>query len=60
MKHSKENLIQILVNDFKNMFPNSTRAEQREVFLRLQGFTVEQLSLLVSQVPTAGAPNETR
>lgn len=50
----KMELINRLVQDFKDTTPNYTRAECRELQLRLHGFTIDDLRLLVSQIEKVG------
>ncbi len=43
-------VVQLLVDDFKKMYPDSSHAERREILLRLSGFELEDLELLLTQV----------
>ena len=47
---TKADLIQILIEDFKKMFPECKEAEKRALFFRLNMLDVKDLELLVSQV----------
>lgn len=46
-KLTKQNLVKTLVDDFLAKYPDSSRAEQKELSMRLTGFKYHQLYLLV-------------
>jgi hypothetical protein len=58
---SRPTMIDLLVQDFKNMFPNDNRQETIELNSRLEMLDNSDLELLVSQLDAfKGSTNETK